>query len=119
MYEFRKVSIQNGTHQRTVLAMDFQNPEMAIVSEFLMSDANLLHTQILADIAAVQAGVSSMVEISGNRCALQIKKDTILITDLFEDMFDDADTLAPYEIGTEELKRLIKIYLAEKAKIES
>lgn len=119
MYHFREVTIKNGQHEHKVLTIDFSDPKMAIVSEFLISDASLLQAKVLFDIDAVLNGQIDSIEVSGNRCALEIKRKTTLITDLFTDLYDDFVPLASYEMETEQLRKLIVLWLDEKKKRES
>ncbi|MBO1003634.1 hypothetical protein ACFSKI_17040 [Pseudogracilibacillus auburnensis] len=110
MYQFREVVLKNGFQERKVLAIDFDDPKLAIVSEFLMADANLLGGKIIEEIDQVLLGEEEYIESSGNRCVLKIKADETMITDLFEDM-EDVNSLDSYHIDTKELRELILMWL--------
>ncbi len=55
MYQFRTVTLKNGKQTKEVLVIEFTNPAMQIVGEFLMADASLLDYTVLKDIHDVLA----------------------------------------------------------------
>lgn len=107
MYQIRKVVFKNEPIERKTLVIEFDNPQMDIVGEFLMTDASLVQYSVLDQIEKVLSGEIDVSESSGNRCMLEIKRDKTLLSDLFEGMFDGFDTFPAYEIETELLKDLI------------
>ena len=115
MYHFREVVFKNEPTERKALVIEFDDPKMGIVGEFLMTDSSLLNYSVLDDLDKVLSGERDYIESSGNRCALEIKKDKTLMTDLFEGLFDGFDTFPMYEINTQELKDLIVMW---KEKVE-
>lgn len=115
MYHIREVILKNNQVERKRLVIEFDDPAQAIVGEFLMADASLLHFSVLDELNHVLSGKSDHVESSGNRCALEIRSDKTLIEDLFEGMFANFDTLPAYEIETGELRDLVAMW---KEKIE-
>lgn len=115
MYRFKEITLKNGPNEKKVLVIDFEDPKMAIVGEFLMTDAPLLNYSILKDIEHVRSGASNYEESSGNRCALFIRKDTTQIEDLFAGIIDEEDVFSSYEIGTEELSDLVHMWREKKA----
>lgn len=112
MYHIRPVVLKNGPIERTRLVIDFDDPNMKIVGEFLMADAPLLRGQILQDIHQVLTGNKSVVTSNGNRCALTIRPHATVITDLFEGM-DGVQAYPPYEIDTNTLRELIVMWFQE------
>lgn len=109
MYQFKEVTLKNASKERKVLVIEFSDPKMAIVGEFLMADAPLIEGEILQKIEAVLAGDKVMVQSTGNRCALEIKADMTIISDLFEGM-DGVDSYPTFQIETEILRELIIIW---------
>lgn len=118
MYHFKEVTIQNKqkTKEENVLVIEFTDPSMAIVGEFLMTDASLVNNSVLSDIEDIIACRSKSKTVTGNRCSLEIKRDQTIISDLFEDMFDGLETYPTYEIGTKQLRNLIVMWKKEKDK---
>lgn len=115
MYQIREVILKNEHVKRKRLIIEFDDPARAIVGEFLMADASLLNFSVLDDLNKVLSEKCNYIESSGHRCSLEIRSDQTLIEDLFEDMFDNFETLSPYEIDTKELRDLVVIW---KEKIE-
>lgn len=109
LYQLKEVILKNGTHERKRLVIEFLDPNMAIVGEFLMTDANLLQGQILMEIDKVLSEEEPSITSTGNRCALEIKRHKTVIEDLFAGM-DEVDALPTYEIDTKELKNLILMW---------
>lgn len=110
MYRIREIILKNGSVERKDLVIQFDDPKMDIVGEFLMADARLLQAAILDDIDRVLAGGKDFIASSGNRCKLEINAVTTWMYDLFEDL-DDVNTFSPYEIDTRELRRLVIMWL--------
>lgn len=110
MYEFREVTMKNGLYKRKTLAIDFENPKMAIVGEFLMTDATLLSGKVIVEIDLVLLGEKEVNVVSGNRCGLEIRSDKTIITDLFDDI-EDTLQYESFTISTIELRELIVMWL--------
>lgn len=107
MYEVRKITLKNNQHEVTRLIPDFDNQEMAIVSEFFMSDLALLGEDLIMAFDEVLSGFTDEIQLSGNRCAITIKEDYSKIEDLLDELFSDTEVLASYEMETEALLELI------------
>ncbi|TXL64401.1 hypothetical protein FHP05_08735 [Cerasibacillus terrae] len=114
MYQFRTVTLKNGKQTKEVLVIEFTNPAMQIVGEFLMADASLLDYTVLKDIHDVLAKKVDEKQFSGNRCALTIKEDKTVIDDLWEGLYGDLETLPAYEMETVQLKKLIEMWKTKK-----
>jgi len=110
MYQFREITLKNGSQEKKILTIEFDQPEMKIVGEFLMADARLVDDSVLEAIERVLTGVTECVESGGNRCGLIIKADTTVIYDLFEDDAD-VETYPPYEMETKKLRALIRLWI--------
>ncbi len=115
MYHIREVILKHKHAERKRLIIEFEDPALAIVGEFLMTDASMLNFSVLDELNKVLTGKRDYIESSGNRCSLEIRSDQTRIEDLFEDMFANFDTLPPYEIDTKELRDLVVMW---KEKIE-
>lgn len=105
--------MKNGPHERKSVVIDFTDPQMAIVGEFLMADASLLDYEVLQLIDNVLSGKTPEEHMNGNRCSLTITREKTFIEDLFVDMFDDFNTYPPYDIDTKLLKDLIIMWREE------
>jgi|GEM_PF-2392627 len=114
MYQLREIKLQNKNQEKSILAIDFDDPAMEIVSEFLMADVTLLNTVILDEMDLVLNESQTKIETSGNRCGVIIGKEYTEIYDLFEGI-DDANPLDSYIIKTTLLRELIVIWLHELA----
>src|SRR5690606_24997333 len=84
VYQIREILLKNGPHERKRIVIEFDDPRMEIVSEFLMTDAPLLGGEVLHEIDRVLVGERERLESSGNRCAVLIQADVTLIEDLIE-----------------------------------
>lgn len=113
MYEIKEITLTNGETERKDLMIEFTDPNMAIVGEFLMADAALLDTLVMKEIDRVLAGDTDMIVSGGNRCRLVIKAEQTRISDLLEG-YEDVDALPPYTIDTVELKKLILMWIERK-----
>lgn len=110
MYEIKEITLKNGETERNELVIEFTDPKMAIIGEFLMADASLLDTLVVKEIDRVLAGETDMIVSGGNRCRLVIKAEQTRISDLLEG-YEDVETLPAYTIDTNELKLLIMMWL--------
>lgn len=113
MYHVKEITFKNEPTERKALIIEFTDPQMNIVGEFLMTDAGLVHYSVLDEIEKVLTGKLEYIESSGNRCFLEVNKDQTLVGDLFEGMFDGFDTFPSYEIETVLLKDLIVMWKKE------
>lgn len=118
MYEIRQITLENKGHKVTRLIPDFDNQEMAIVSEFFMSDVELLGEDLINAFDEVMSGFTDEIELTGNRCAIKIREDYSKIEDLLEDLFADTELLESYEMETETLLELILQWKEEVASFE-
>lgn len=109
MYHFKEVILQNGPHKRKSLIIEFDDPNMRIIGEFLMADAPLLGGQVLQEIDQVLAREKTTITSNGNRCSLKIANPTSIVSDLFEGM-NGVEVYPSYEIGTEELRKLLVMW---------
>lgn len=109
MYHFREETLKNGDKTENILVIDFDDPEMAIIGEYLMADASLLNGEILHDFNQVLAGKKKQMRISGNRCGLEIGQEETLVYDLFEDM--GVDCYPEVRISTRTLQELTVMWL--------
>lgn len=96
--------MKNGIHERKKKVIEFDDTNMQIVGEFLMTDAPLLGGEMLKEMNSVLTGQRDEVESSGNRCSVFIQADVTLIEDLFE-------TYPPYKIETKKLRDLTEMWL--------
>lgn len=119
MYHFKEVQLKNAAVERKVLVIEFAEPRLAIVAEFLMSDASLLGFHVLEEIDRVLAGEVESITTSGNRCSLVINEKTTVIEDLLEGMFDDFETFETAELSTRELRELIIIWREKSSAFKS
>lgn len=110
MYQIKEITLKNGAMQRKSLAIYFDDPNMAIVGEFLMADAPMMNAVILDEIDRVLDGETPYAASSGNRCKWEIKADTTLIYDLLDGL-DGVDTYSSSEVETRKLRRLIVMWL--------
>src|SRR5699024_12792530 len=84
MYHFKEVILQNGPHKRKSLIIEFDDPNMRIIGEFLMADAPLLGGQVLQEIDQVLAREKTTITSNGNRCSLKIANPKSVVSDLLE-----------------------------------
>lgn len=110
MYHFKETILKNKTMEKKVLHIVFDDPQMEIIGAFLNDDASMLDYQVLRLIDDVLAGKSKVEKTSGNRCALTITRETTVVEDLLEDMFDDMTTYPSYEIETKQLQALLVMW---------
>lgn len=117
MYEIKEIELMNNSITKKRLVITFHDEEMAIVSEFLMTDASLMDGSVLNLLLEVIQGTKEEAQFSGNRCYLTINKDKTIIQDLLSDLAG----ITPYktlEIKTDLLYELTNMWLKRLAKME-
>src|SRR5690625_604354 len=118
MYEIKEITLENKKQQKLKrLVIEFEDPKMAIVGEFLMADAPLLRGEVLQTFEQVLTGENAFAKSSGNRCTLMIRPDTTTIKDLFEEM-EGVDFYPKYEMETKKLRDLTAMWLHRLGKFE-
>lgn len=112
MYDIKEVELTNTnkTIKKKRPVIIFHDKQMAIVGEFLMTDAGLLGGRVLQLISSVLKGETQDEHFIGNRCHLLIKKDVTIIEDLFEET-DGMLVYSAYTIETTLLYELTKMWL--------
>lgn len=100
MYEFRQVILRNSKVKKKVLVVDFKDPDMQIIGEFLMADAGMLGGDVVVTLEEVLRGDRGDTAISGNRCALTITSTTTVVEDLLAGQYDDVPGLPAYTLDT-------------------
>lgn len=108
MYQLKIIQLQQGEQKRERLVIEFDDPNMVIVAEFLMADAPLIKGKIATEIAQVLSGESPPIKTSGNRCAVEIKQDVTTISDLFADLDEDVAVLPTAVLETSQVQQLIQ-----------
>ena len=108
MYHIREVVLKNNKTTKKRHVIEFDDPDMAIVGEFLMIDCPLGHWSILQDMDKVLQGGPAK-HISGNRCGAYITQDTTEIYDLFSSE-EDLPSYPCYTMDTESLRELIVMW---------
>jgi len=111
MYQYREVMLGNRKKDKGILVIEFDDPQMKIVGEFLMADGALLGESLLHDMKEVLGGRKPEIKVSGNRCGLHIQKETTIINDLLSDLYHDMTGLEAYTIETSLLKNLLEEWL--------
>src|SRR5690625_7817083 len=101
MYELKEVTLKNKNYEKKRLVINFYNPQYNILAEFLMSDSCLLSEEISRAFKLVSS--REKVELSGNRCHVEIKQTETCISDLFS--YNKAMRYQYLKITTEEYKR--------------
>lgn len=112
MYQIKPIILKNATIEKKDLIIQFDDPKMAIVAEFLMADAPLMNGAVLEEMDLVIDGKKDFLASSGNRCKLEISPDRTFIYDLFAGI-EGFDAYLPCEIATSKLRRLIVMWLDE------
>lgn len=107
MYQYREVKLGNRKQEKGILVIDFDDPKMNVVGEFLMADGALLGETILTEMNAILQNEKTDVKISGNRCGLHIMKDETVINDMLENLYDDGTGLPEHTIETTVLKDIL------------
>lgn len=114
MYEIKEITLKNKNTDKKRLIIEFNDPEMAILGEFLMADAGMLDYRVLDQINFVLAGSSTVEKFSGNRTSLTIERTDTKIEDLFESLFDDFNPFEVVEMNTVKLRDLILTWKEKK-----
>lgn len=106
MYELKEITLQNKDYKKKRLVINFYDPQYNILAEFLMSDACLLSEEISHAFKLVSS--REKVELSGNRCHVEIKKAETYISDLFSN--NESNSYPSLKLNTEEFKQYINIW---------
>lgn len=111
MYEIKEILLKNNTHEKKRLVITFYDETMAIVGEFLMTDAPLMDGEVTNVIEAVLQGNLAETTFTGQRCQLKITETETIIEDLYEDI-EGMIPLKTYTIPTETLLELTYMWLS-------
>src|SRR5690625_3794768 len=110
MYSIEEKVLTNNSLTKKIPIISFHNPEMAIVAEFLMTDAPMLQFSVLEKIDQVLSGKKEKIHSSGQRTSWVLKKDVTKIEDLFDGLYEGVKTHPPVKIETKLLKDLIYMW---------
>lgn len=115
MYNLKKVPLKNskGEEEDNVLVIEFTDPEMAIIGEFLMTDAPLHNFAVLQVIEEILEQKIPPQIINGNRCSLEVGKNKAVIKDMLINFFEGVQTYPSYTIETNKLRELIEMWKRE------
>ncbi len=102
MIEYQKRHISAGEGKRTVAA-EFEDEKYAVLSDLLTKDVPLFATEMLKSINLVLNNVCSTRDFRGNVCAMLIEKETTTV----RSRSSEAETPAPCEVGTKELRDMV------------
>ena len=108
MYELKEITLKNKGYEKKRLVINFFEAKYAILAEFLMSDAKLLSHELELAFDKVATDRADKVVMSGNRCAVEIKKNETEITDLFEDL--NQEGFQSLVISTESFHEYLNIW---------
>lgn len=110
MYDIKEILLKNNTHEKKRLVITFYDETMAIVGEFLMTDAPLMDGEVTRVIETVLQGELAETTFTGQRCHLKITNTETTIEDLYEDIAGMIP-LNAYTIPTETLLELTYMWL--------
>ena len=109
MYHIREIALKNKHQIKKRLVIEFDNPDMKIVGEFLMVDAPLHEWSVLQDVDRVLNKVVPSKHFSGNRCGLDIMPDKTYLYDTFADK-EGVSAYSDYKMDTVKLRELILMW---------
>lgn len=109
MYTMKEIELSNKKMTKKRLIIEFTDPKMRIVGEFLMVDAPLLQGEVLRVFEDVLQGKEEEASISGNRTSATIRQKKTLIRDLFAD--ETVTRYPSYEMETAKLYELTNMWL--------
>lgn len=112
MYHIRDVVLKNKTQIKKRPVIEFDDPEKAIIGEFLMVDAPLDDWAILDAIGEVLEGGIPERQMSGNRCKIVMTAEKTYVYDLFSDKVDVL-TFSDCTMETETLQELMMMWKKE------
>lgn len=115
MYRIREVVLKHNKHIKKRLVIEFDDPDKALVGEFLMVDAPLDEWAVLDGIDKVLKGEVPEIELSGNRSKIVMTPDKTYVHDLFLSK-GDVPKFPSCELDTEILRELILMWKKEKEK---
>lgn len=110
MYDIKEITLKNSHHEKKRKIITFHDEAMAIVGEFLMTDAPLMDGRIVHVIERVIQGEKDTATFTGQRCQLIIAVDETTMTDLYAEI-SGMTSLASYTINTITLLDLINMWL--------
>lgn len=110
MYDIKEVVLKNKRQKKKRLVITFHDEKMTVVGEFLMTDVPLLNKEAVQLIEKVLQYECEQKFFTGQRCHLNITKETTTISDLYVDI-DGMIPLEPYTISTRTLLDLINMWL--------
>lgn len=108
MYELKEITLKNKGHEKKRLVINFFEKKYDILAEFLMSDAKLLSDELELAFIKVNTDRVDKVVLTGNRCAVEIKKNETEISDLFADL--NQKEFHPLKISTESFYDFVSLW---------
>lgn len=117
MYELKEVTLKNKNIKKKRLVINFHEKKLAILAEFLMSDASLLSEELTLAFNQISKGEKEKVVLSGNRCVVEIKKAMTEISDLFNEY--DSEGYPSFKIPTEEFSGYVSMWYEELVKFNN
>lgn len=115
MYQYREVKLANRSTEKGILVIEFDDAAKQVIGEFLMADGSLLGDTVLQEIAALHHDEKQAVQLSGNRCGIQLTKEWTTINDLLLDRYEGVTGVPAYTIYTETFRKILTEWLEIKA----
>jgi len=115
VYQYREVKLTNRSAEKGILVIEFDDPAMQVIGEFLMADGSLLGDTVLQEIEAIHQGEKQEAQLSGNRCGIVLTKTATTINDLLLERYEDVTGGPEYTIDTETFRKILTEWLEVKS----
>lgn len=108
-YSIKEITLQRGERRKKRKVIQFDDPNLTLLEEFLMVDAPLRNWQILNEFEQIKRVKQGTITYTGNRTTVTVTPTNTTIEDAL-DVFNGENTV---EIETDQLYKLLKTWQKE------
>lgn len=109
MYSFKEVTLQRSGIEKKRLVIQFEDENMEIIAQFLMTEVGNDGMTYIDGIVSVERGETPLFEGTGNLFAWHVTKEKSVIEDVYYDA-EEQIGYEPIELKTADLKEFITVW---------
>ena len=109
MYSFKELTLQRSGIEKKRLVIQFEDENMAIVAQFLMTEVGNNGMTYIDGIVSVEKEETPLFEGTGNLFAWHVTKEKSVIEDVYYDA-EEQIGYEPIELKTADLKKFITVW---------
>lgn len=109
MYSFKEVTLQRSGIEKKRLVIQFEDENMEIIAQFLMTEVGNDGMTYIDGIVSVEKEETPLFEGTGNLFAWHVTKEKSVIEDVYYDA-EEQIGYEPIELKTSDLKEFITVW---------